>query len=937
MPIQLLELQNHVVQFFGDVFQRLFTARLLSDIRTELDRKRVARQIEELADTASQSLSRFLSKKDLSEATLRGLLDGLRPLTEVYDWERIANPNETHEVVAAELLESVQIPSCVTAARHENTYRLVFGVVTQAVMRVAPVLAGWKRYNFSRTYEVPRQLNARLEQIAEQYETLGTGRINSVDERFELTYRDYLMQRFLGVEAGTVRMATNLNVDLKTLFVMPRVRLRKQAAGGGGALSKRAADDLLMLSDLKREFANRMHQHGIPQDASDNSKNVLTAWDAVQQASRAVLVGPPGAGKSTFLEWLQLQVAEAKDCVLTSGEGQAIPILLRVRQFDTDPPTGRAIIAKATASEAWANEMPAGWVERQMKKGRVLLMIDGLDETEPEVRDKKLLPWLKELCKRYPKCRYLVSSRPVGYPPDWLKRPKFQEFDVEDFTQQQIAEYAQHWCTAVRLARNEPASEAQREGHRDGQNVVEQVRQHPYIRDLARNPLMLSAICLVNAFEHGRLPDDRVILYRMCVEGLLHNWDQRRGIRSSFSLTEKLRACREVAIAMQAEGRAEFSENRIRQVFARALGRQQDAETLLQHIRYRTGLLLERRPAVFAFAHLTFQEYLAALAVDQGNEVKITRDELLRNYEDTRWREVLPLLCGMSSRQVAREIVEQLISYEESLELAEVLNDAYLTSLREIGRDKSLRQRVLTRILELPGEGLVQDRFRGFNSTELMAKANALLGYTKCQLSTSNSLQYLLRSPGSIDLDSLWRRLENWKQMNPIALSECVYLLHLFGPAERVANWTQASTCYRSPGPEFPNGPRYKCQGSIALLAVIGLERTFDTASVRVLISILDSMIERKDAGPPHMRHVFMQSSVVDDLDPRVLQQVKERAHEFATMCRANTDDPHTRIDGEAMVAWAEALGSPSESVATKGRNPSATKVSIRSRTKRKK
>ncbi len=38
--------------------------------------------------------------------------------------------------------------------------------------RVAPVLADWRRYSFSRTYEVPRQLNARLEQIAEQYETL---------------------------------------------------------------------------------------------------------------------------------------------------------------------------------------------------------------------------------------------------------------------------------------------------------------------------------------------------------------------------------------------------------------------------------------------------------------------------------------------------------------------------------------------------------------------------------------------------------------------------------------------------------------------------------------------------------------------------------------------------------------------------------------------
>ncbi|TVS20087.1 MAG: NACHT domain-containing protein [Planctomycetaceae bacterium] len=936
MPIQLVELQNQVVRFFGEVFEGLFITRLLPDIQTELDRKRVRRQIDELADTASQSLSRFLSNKDLSEATLRGFLDGLKPLTEAYDWERIANPNETHEVVAAELLEHAHIPPCAIASRHENTYRLVFGVVTQAVMRVAPVLADWKRYSFSRTYEVPRQLNARLEQIAEQYETLGTGRIDSVDERFELTYRDYLMQRFLGVEAGTVRMATNLNVDLKTLFVMPRVRLRKVSAGDG-ELSERAGDDLLMLSDVKRQFAQRVHGHGIPQDASEDSKDVQTAWEAAQQASRAVLIGPPGAGKSTFLEWVQLQVAEAKDYVLVSGVGQAIPILLRVRQFGADPPTGREMVAKATASEEWANEMPAGWVERQMKKGRVLLMNDGLDETEPEVRDQKLLPWLKDLCKRYPKCRYLVSSRPVGYPPDWLKRPKFQEFDVEDFTQQQIAEYAQHWCTAVRLARNEPASEAQREGQKDGQSIVEQVREHPYIRDLARNPLMLSAICLVNAFEHGRLPDDRVILYRMCVEGLLHNWDQRRGIRSSFSLTEKLRACREVAIAMQAEGRAESPENRIRQIFAKALGRAQDAETLLQHIRYRTGLLLERRPAVFAFAHLTFQEYLAALAVDQGNELKITRDELLRDYADTRWREVLPLLCGMSSRQTAREVLEQLISFDESLELAEVLNDAYWTSLREIGGNKTLRQRVLTRILELPAAAPDQVRFRGFSEDELTKKANALLGRTNGQYSTSNSYWYLLFRPESIEFDCLWLRVKDWKQMSPITLAECVHLLHRHSPAERLASWTQASECYRSPGPNFSEDVKYKSQASIALLGLTNEQRVLDVSLARVLVSILDSMIETKDVGSPVTHPSDVPFRPIDDLDRQVLQQVKEKALEFVAMVKADTDDRRSRQFGRVMLVWTESLGSPSASDATKKRKASSTKVSTRSRTKKKK
>ncbi|MFM7573534.1 MAG: hypothetical protein ACKO4S_10455 [Snowella sp.] len=37
------------------------------------------------------------------------------------------------------------------------------------------------------------------------------------------------MQRFHKVEAGTVRMTTNMDVDLRELFVMPRVEERKRS------------------------------------------------------------------------------------------------------------------------------------------------------------------------------------------------------------------------------------------------------------------------------------------------------------------------------------------------------------------------------------------------------------------------------------------------------------------------------------------------------------------------------------------------------------------------------------------------------------------------------------------------------------------------------------------------------------------------------------
>jgi hypothetical protein len=147
----------------------------------------------------------------------------------------------------------------------------------------------------------------------------------------------------------------------------------------------------------------------------------------------------------------------------------------------------------------------------------------------------------------------VVSSRPVGYPAGLLRKLNFLECELLDFTESQTEEYARHWCTAIRLARNESLAEARREGAKDGDTIVAGFKGHPHIKSLARNPLMLSAICLVNYFENGRLPTDRAVLYRLCVEGLLHNWDQRRGIRSDFTFDEKLRVSREIALRMQVD------------------------------------------------------------------------------------------------------------------------------------------------------------------------------------------------------------------------------------------------------------------------------------------------------------------------------------------------------------------------------------------------
>jgi hypothetical protein len=692
-------IDDQVLDFYTDLFDRLFSEPFRKLITDRRRLNMVIRQVEDASDAASSSLTRFLQNQNqtLSEVAVERILTRLRPMSEILSLQNISNPNVTTEAIVETLL--LKLASSRTFNQiHDAVYRLALHTVVQVLMQVGPVMAEWQKLNFSSTFELPRRVVNRLNEISDQINALGHSGQTGADERYEIMYRDYLLQRFHKVEAGTVRMTTSLDVDLRELFVMPHVakRINTQVA------SVTSDEFSLMNLEAARKLYHEDYRQLVYQSEVDNNlsdKSFVSALEQVKTFARNMIVGLPGSGKSTFFEWLQIQLASVDEQFILGGQ-QGIPLMLRVRQLDLlNLPQGATLIEKATASKDRADIMPDGWLHRQMQAGRIFFMLDGLDETTPELRDKYLIPWLFEILKQYPTCHYLISSRPVGYFHGLLDTHEFIECDLLDFEPTQISEYTNHWCTSIRLAKNELESEARREGEQEGQQIVAGFQENPYIRNLARNPLMLSAICLVNYFEGGRLPEDRSLLYRLCVEGLLHNWDQRRGIHSEFSFDEKLRSCREVALAMQLENQAELDADRVQQIFSDVLGSSGRAAKLLEYIRYRTGLLLERRPNIFGFAHLTFQEYLAARAVYEGNRLSVDTDQLVQEHTDGRWKEVIALYCGLAPLPVSKSLIEQLLDQTDTVPLNEVLSESYFSSGSEILQDEELRQSVMRKLL----------------------------------------------------------------------------------------------------------------------------------------------------------------------------------------------------------------------------------------------
>lgn len=764
-------IDDQVIDFFDRLFEQLFSQPFCSLMDHRRKSRDILRKVQKSADVASLSLTRLFTNSRLSRQQTASILQGFESLGNVLSIYNISNPNIAPEVVFEMLLIRLPCPQVVEKAGQDAIYRDALYRVVQVLMFVGPVMAEWKNLSFPEEFSVFDRI---VEQLKKIHRAIGHYvDKDAEDELYELLYRDHLLQRFYRINADTVRMTTNLAVDLRELFVMPYVQQRRSSKTR--KVESVDSETLMGLSAARARHFGRGSPGVQRWSMVQKGEEINTALDQVKHCSRNVLIGAPGIGKSTFMEWLQVKVAHAEEHFVIADQ-QAIPLLLRVRQLDLfDLPRGAALVERATASRDRAILMPCDWIQRQMLAGRVLFMLDGLDETEPELRDRYLIPWLRELCHNYPQCYYLVSSRPTGYPPGMLHELGFAECDFLDFEEPQMRQYVRHWCTSVRMARNEPEDEARREGIVDGERIIEGFVEHSHIFSLARNPLMLSVICLVNHFEGGRLPEDRAVLYRLCVEGLLDRWDRRRGIHSEFGFDEKLQTCREVALVMQASDRAECEADQVQKIFAKVLSNPARAEDLLEHIRHRTGLLLERRPGVFAFAHLTFQEYLAARAVCEGNSYGVDAGLLAQEHDDFRWLEVIPLYCGLAPGPATRDMLTRLTAQSDSSSLSSVLAEAYLSGSRELAHDHELRSRVLERIALAPyGDNLAR-----FSADEVASIAMRCACKIESNLEVSEAFAWLYRN----DLpqpELLAESLSEWRKMAPLQAAELVCLIHKY-------------------------------------------------------------------------------------------------------------------------------------------------------------
>lgn len=362
-----------VLDFYDSLFERIFTHPFQRPIPDLRKRKAIARQVEESADSSSQVLQRFLLHSELSKRQVEDLFDQFSGLKKKIRIRNLARSSKKTESLQEEFLPSLPAPESFATEKERAAYRMALFHVLQSLMLIGPLMAEWQKLNFSSTFELIKRVNQKLDEISQDLQGVATLGKRVKGNSYELTYRDYLLQRFYRIEAGTVKITTDLHVDLNMLFVEPQVKIlpvlppRKEGEHFNDLMALESAR-FLFQGNQGQEFQGNQGQELEKQAKGENQEQRQSFQKQVEQSSRLVMIGAPGSGKSTALEWLQLRLAARENANLPY-----LPLLLRLRQLDLQNlPQGKDLIEAVTSSRDQADLMPEGWIEEKMRAGKVL-------------------------------------------------------------------------------------------------------------------------------------------------------------------------------------------------------------------------------------------------------------------------------------------------------------------------------------------------------------------------------------------------------------------------------------------------------------------------------------------------------------------------------------------------------------------------------------
>jgi hypothetical protein len=520
------------------------------------------------------------------------------------------------------------VESCVLDETDGATHVTVFELIARANK---PGPTGTQRVELSLSISERQLLEIYLQAARKQWDIVDLAGLPE-DER-HLAMQQFLVRQLFVPLRLIVEAAAAAELSDRVIQELETRRLTRRTSHNG---SPRPGDEREKFS-----IGARLMLPGNPLAGGRSRDRRKASASARQSAPRILILGDPGGGKTTLMRWLAtaLLMRRTQDPDLSRlpdaeslPDRNWLPILVRCRDLEKSRIVGQRIsiadILRQTLVKLEIHDIHVDALVELFRKlldqGEMILLFDGLDEiADPQLR-AQFCGWLESTVRTFPS-PFVATSRIVGYRE--MKRrlgAGFEHATLADLTPEDKDDFIQRWCDVTipdpvrRRSETEKLTEAVHGRYSDR------------IERLTGNPMLLTTLALVQR-KLGKLPSKRHKLYWEAV-GVLLNW--RTDVDEPLDPDEALPQLEYVAYAMCDRGTQQLRRDTLLALLE-AVRRDypnirpvqnRTPETFLTHLERRTGLLVETghvqhdgRPVpVYEFRHLTFQEYLAGLALVEG-------------------------------------------------------------------------------------------------------------------------------------------------------------------------------------------------------------------------------------------------------------------------------------------------------------------------------
>jgi hypothetical protein len=424
-----------------------------------------------------------------------------------------------------------------------------------------------------------------------------------------------------------------------------------------------------------------------------------------------VVLGDPGAGKTTMLKWLTLKNAQAiqrgEESLRVNGRHVGIPdeesvvlgparlpVLMRVADYADE------LARRKTAREPLPSvydflghhtiedeslpgtaEDNCALISRYLTAGRALILFDGLDEITNTSMRKDIAhriglfirehvpdPVLSRACTpdnddenwwrttdSRPEAsggnQVIVTSRRAGYK-DAEITARVRTTMILPLREEAIKRFTHDWSLAAErhraLGSDATDEEIESRAAQSASALSEEILGDPRISSLATNPLLLTMLAFVRE-EQGPLPTHRAELYQRATSVLA----QRRQA-GCWTADEVVTILGPFALWLQEKSnKGNAPEGILREQVRGSLSRlresvtETDVDEFVRAAREQAGLLIEVGPGRYGFMHPTFREYLAAREI--ARMPGNVESFLARHLHAPRWVETLRMCAAVAS------------------------------------------------------------------------------------------------------------------------------------------------------------------------------------------------------------------------------------------------------------------------------------------------